>query len=110
MAPGQTKANGSSSRSFPGATESRSREIEEPDQGREGALSRWDVITLGANRRQKGSNVQLDLVTFIGFGVVAVAAIVLRRHFRGDAVVEEDGRLVGQRRDVLRAIKSMRKD
>ena len=56
-----------------------------------------------------GNNVQLDLVTILGVGIVAFVAIGLYRHSRGSAV-EENGRLVDERRDVHRAIKSMRKD
>ena len=51
----------------------------------------------------------LDLAAVLGIAVVALAALVLRRRFRG-SVVEKDDRLAGQRRDVLRAIKSMQKD
>ena len=69
-----------------------------------------DGIRWGTNQRQKENNVQFDLVTIIGICVVVCAALVLRRHFRSGPALEEDGRLVGQRRDVLRAIKSMRKD
>ena len=53
---------------------------------------------------------QLDLVNVIGFGVLAFAAILLLRHYRGDPAAEQDDLAAGQRRDVLRAIKSMRKD
>lgn len=56
------------------------------------------------------NNVQFDFVTILGFGVLAFGAIFLYRHYRGGAVPEEDTIAAGQRQDVLRAIKSMRKD
>lgn len=56
------------------------------------------------------NNVQFDFVTILGFGVLAFGAIFLYRHYRGGAVAEEDSIAASQRQDVLRAIKSMRKD
>ena len=53
---------------------------------------------------------QFDLVNALGLGVLAFAAILLLRHYRGDPAAEQDDLAAGQRRDVLRAIKSMRKD
>jgi hypothetical protein len=53
---------------------------------------------------------QFDLVNIMGLGVLAYAAILLYRHYRGGAAGEEDDVAVGQRQDVLRAIKSMRND
>ena len=56
---------------------------------------------------------QFDFVNLVGFGVLVGAAILLRalhRRYRSGAVEEEDEIAVDQREDVLRAIKSMRKD
>ena len=66
-------------------------------------------LTWSANGRQKGNNVQFDFVTIFGFGVLVFAALLLYRHLRGGDA-EEDDLAVSQRRDVLKAIKSMRKD
>ena len=51
-----------------------------------------------------------DLVTFLGFGAVALAAFLLRRRARSNSVDPGDGRQERQQRDVARALKSMRKD
>jgi len=69
-----------------------------------------DSVAWGANGRQKGINMELDLVNVIGFGALAFVAMLLYRHLRGGAAAEEDDLAAGQRQDVLRAIKSMRKD
>ena len=53
---------------------------------------------------------QFDLVTVLGIGVLAGMAIFLNRHRRRGAAGGEDHRTVNQRRDVARALKSMRKD
>ena len=53
---------------------------------------------------------QLDLVNMLGVGGLAFAAFLLLRHYRGGTAAEQDDLAAGQRRDVLRAIKSMRKD
>ena len=52
---------------------------------------------------------QFDLMTLLGIGVLAGMAIFLIRHIRGGAG-EQDDRALDQRRDVVRALKSMRKD
>ena len=53
---------------------------------------------------------QSDLVTLLIVGGLAYAAIALYRRFRDGSGTEEDARSVNQRKDVLRALKSMRKD
>lgn len=49
-------------------------------------------------------------MTLLVVGGVTFATIALYRHFRGGSDAEEDTRSVHQRKDVLRALKSMRRD
>lgn len=53
---------------------------------------------------------QFDPLNVMGFCLLAYVAFLLHRHYRGDTTGEEDDVAGGQRRDVLQAIKSMRKD
>jgi hypothetical protein len=53
---------------------------------------------------------QFDPVTFLGIGAVALAALALRRHLRGSSVAKVDDRSIADRKDVLRALKTRRKD
>ena len=56
---------------------------------------------------------EFDFQTMLSFGVFAFVAILLHRRFRARAaaaaVVAEDELAAGRRKDVLRALKSMRK-
>lgn len=54
---------------------------------------------------------QFDFVNVVAFGVLAFVAFLLYRRNRATAADEEEDNLaVDQQRDVLRAIKSMKKD
>ncbi len=53
---------------------------------------------------------QFDLVTLLGIGAAIWAALLLRRHFSGQAAEEEDTRHVGIEQDVAQALKSKQKN
>ncbi len=53
---------------------------------------------------------RLDPVIALAIGILVIAAVVVKHHLRSRAIVEEEDIREHQRRDVLRAIKSMRKD
>lgn len=53
----------------------------------------------------------MDLITILGFGIVTFVVVILIQRFRNNpAEDEESGQGVDQEDDVLRAIRSMKKD
>ena len=67
-------------------------------------------VAQNVNWCQKGIAVQFDLMTFLGLGVAVLVVLYFIRRSRGGATVEAPGRSGDDRKDVLRALQSMKKD
>lgn len=68
------------------------------------------VLARGMSWRQKGMIVHFDLMTLFGVGVAVVAVVIIHRRARGGSGEVEPEHRNDERQDVLRALKSMRKD